>query len=160
MPPFRVDVRTRHDGEGFLTVSLGLGRVAQPGGDPEIGTRHVELGVSSDAHGPAIASLVAALAVDLHTHDASADRVWKPGDTLRLEHPALESAGFLLADGGAVPMRGGSPVRLLLLVPLSEAEYAEVKSGGSAAWLAPRVASEAGRAELRRRWDPLAPPGH
>lgn len=158
VPPFRVDVRTRHDGEGFLTVSVGLGRVPQPGGDVDAGTRHVELGIASESHGPAVASVIVLLAGDLHTHAADPAHVWKPGDTLRLEHPALGNAGFLLADGGALPMRGGAPVRLLLLVPLSAEEYDEVRAGGSAAWLAPRIADAAGREELRRRWDPLAPP--
>ena len=69
--------------------------------------------------------------------------------------PEIGVAGIVLANGGAVPMPGGPPVQLLMVVPLAAAEYAVVRGGGAAAWLAKNVDDPAKRALLPGRWQSL-----
>ena len=124
-------VRERRDGQGFLTVTNGFGRAPHPRVE-RLDCTHFELGAWSAEHGFRLLSLVGSLAGDARHSPAAG---WKPGDTLAAELPPLGIGGFVLADGGAVPMGDGPSVRLLLLVPVTSAQYAQIRGGGAQAYL-------------------------
>jgi hypothetical protein len=129
--PHRVEVRERRDGLGFLTVTNGFGRAPHPRIErPDCA--YFELGAWSEAHAFQLLSLVGSLAGEARHSPAAG---WKPGDTIAAALPALGIGGFVLADGGAVSMGDGPSVRLLLLVPVTPAEYARVQGGGAGAYL-------------------------
>lgn len=131
--PHRVEVRERHDGLGFLTVTNGFGR-APHAIVHRADCAHFEVGVWSSDHAFGLLRLVGMLADYARRSDAGG---WQPGDTVATDLPLLGIGGFVLADGGPVDMGSGAEasVRLLLLIPLSPHEYATVRGHGLA-WLA------------------------
>jgi hypothetical protein len=134
-PPFEVDVLAADDGSGFFLVTNGLGRVPQPGGESESGTAHIEIVAAMTEHHPLIASMLATVGGQVHLHEGGGD-TYKAGDTVGMEVPEIDAAGFVLRDAGHVDIaRGGPLVHLVELVPLSAAEYGRVRSYGSGPWL-------------------------
>jgi hypothetical protein len=88
---------------------------------------------------------VGQLAANLHSSTTGG---WHPADTLGAPLAEIGIGGFVLADGGAIGLGAGPAVRLLLLVPLTEAEYESVRRGGAANWLSKNSWDE-------RRWAPF-----
>lgn len=129
--PHVVEVRMRHDGRGYLVVTNGFGRVPQPD-VPRPDCAFIEVGAWAPMHTLALVSIVGTLAHQAHLSSEG----WKPCDTLGAPIEELGIGGFVLADGGVVSMGDGPSVRLLLLVPLDDTEYAQVRGGGAADWLA------------------------
>lgn len=135
VPAFEVDVLRADDDRGFYVITNGVGRIAQPGGDPEGGTAHVELVAAMSTHHPAIASILATIAGELHRHRGG-DSVFKPGDTVSMEVVELAAAGFVL--GRCEPMTlaaGGPPVFPIELIPVNAIELQKVRRHGSGPWL-------------------------
>lgn len=147
--PHSIEVRKPHADPGFVILSAGLGRVAQPGGDA-VGAPHVELAAWVDEHSFELVTWVGRLARTLHERGPSA-KPWKVGDTLRAPIAELGIGGFVLAEGGFVVMPKGAPVTVLSLVALSPAEYDEAAGAGSA-WLERHYADPEVRARTRARW--------
>jgi hypothetical protein len=82
---------------------------------------------------------------------------WKVGDTVSWKVEKTDIVGFALADGGKIDMPTGFPVRLLLLVPLSAAEYTQARQGTSR--LRERLKADPGyEAKVHARWLRLMPP--
>ena len=128
-----VEVRARKDGRGYLIVTNGFGHKAG-----------LELGTWTNRDTFELVQVVGMLAAFALESPAG----WKAGDTVAAPIAALGIAGFVLADGGTVAMGDASDVRLVLLVPLTEADHEQVRSGGAAAWLADHPPSETS-------WDPI-----
>jgi hypothetical protein len=133
--PHAVEVRGRLDGRGFLVVTNGFGR----------GQLHLEVGAWVREHSFDLVKLVGALGALSH---ASESGPWKVGDTVGAPVEELGIGGFVLADGGHVGMGGGPTVQILLLVPVTPADYAHVRGGGALDWLAKNPLDE-------RSWDPF-----
>jgi hypothetical protein len=144
-----VEVREPDQDPGFVVVTNGFGRVAQPRGDA-VGAPHLELVTWVEADSALIVSLVGHIGRAIHERGPDASP-FKPGDTLRVPVAALALAGFVLNDSGYVPMPAGAPITLLELVPLDEADYAEAKHAGTA-WLEAHYADPDARRRIRARW--------
>ncbi|WP_163866713.1 hypothetical protein [Myxococcus eversor] len=128
--PHSVEVRERHDGQGFLLVTNGFGRLAQ--GDAGcVDCPRVEIGAWLPDHSFELLRFVGGVASGVHESTVG----WKPCDTVATPNHERGMGGFVLADGGQVEMGGGPGVRLLLLVPLSPPDYERVRGGGAAEWL-------------------------
>jgi hypothetical protein len=126
-----VEVRARDDGRGFLVVTNGFGRAAR-----------FEVAAWVPHETFELVKLVGGLAA------FALEAGWKVGDTVAAPIEELGIGGFVIADGGNVAMGTAPSVRILLLVPLAETDYARVRGGGAAAWLARNPATEAA-------WDPF-----
>lgn len=153
LPPHSVQVRKCHDRPGYLIVTNGFGRLVQRGGN-EVGVPHAEIVAWVENHDFDLVSLVGRLGTIMATSEPGS-AAWKPADTLGLSLPEIGVGGIVLANGGAVPMPGGPPVTLLMVVPLNDTEYAGVRGGGAAAWLAMNVDDPPKRALLPGRWQAL-----
>jgi hypothetical protein len=150
LPPHRVMVRTRDAAEGYVLITNGFGRVPQPGGDVEVGNVHQELAAWMDSHDPQKAAALSTLGLLMHVHSGG-EEAWKAGDTLVLPEPLLGLRHFVLAKGPAVPLPPGATVQVLWVIPVSGAEYAQVRGAGGA-WAESLLANPERHAELRRRW--------
>jgi hypothetical protein len=144
-----VEVREPAQDPGFVVVTNGFGRVAQPRGD-SVALPHVELVTWVEADSALIVSLVGHIGRAVHERGPSATP-FKPGDTLRAPVAQLSLAGFVLNDAGYVPMPAGAPINLLELVPLNDADYADAKNAGTA-WLEASYADPHARRRIRARW--------
>jgi len=147
--PHVIQVRRPKTDPGFVIITNGLGRVEQPHGEAA-GAAHVELAAWVDEADFELVQWVGRIGPLLHGRGAGAS-AFKPGDTLRAPIPELGIAGFVLADGGFVPMPAGAPITLLALIPLDAADYAAA-SGAGTAWLAESYRSAEDRAKARARW--------
>jgi len=144
-----VEVREPDKDPGFVVVTNGFGRVAQPRGD-SVAAPHVELVTWVEADSTLIVSLVGHIGRALHERGPDASP-FKAGDTLRVPVAALGLSGFVLNDAGFVPMPAGAPITLLELVPLDDADYAEAKHAGTA-WLETHYSASDARRRIRARW--------
>jgi hypothetical protein len=133
-PPFAVEVLAAQ--HGYFLVTNGVGRIRQPGArGPE--SAHLEIVAATTRHHPLLAHVLRVVGESVHEHADTADAVFKAGDTVGLEVEEIGAAGFVLRNTGAVELaRGGPPVQLLELVPLTAREYDEVRRKGSGPWLA------------------------
>lgn len=147
--PHSIEVRRPEKDPGFVILTAGLGRVAQPGGD-SVGAPHVELAAWVDEHSFELVTWVGRLGRTLHERGPDA-KPWKVGDTLRAPIAELGIGGFVLAEGGFVVMPKGQPITVLSLVALSPAEYEEAAGAGSA-WLERHYQDPDVRARVRARW--------
>jgi len=115
-----VEVRAREDGRGFLVVTNGFGRKAG-----------FELGAWVPIDSFELVKLVGLLAAAA----LEAPVAWNVGDTVAGPVEELGIGGFVIADGGVIAMGPAPSVRMMLLAPLAEIDYARVRGGGAAAWL-------------------------
>ncbi len=123
-----VEVRAREDGRGFLVVTNGFGRKARFEVAAWVPLETLEL--------VKLVGVLASFALEAPTG-------WKVGDTVAAPIEELRIGGFVIADGGTVAMGTAQSVRILLLVPLAETDYARVRGGGAEAWLARNPPTEA-----------------
>jgi hypothetical protein len=126
--PHNLEVRARDDGRGFLVVTNGFGRAAG---------FEIAVWVPRDTFLPVkLVGGLAALAL-------AGSEPWNVGDTVAAPLDRLAIGGFVIADGGTVEVPRARSVQLLLLVPLTEADYAAVRGGGARAWLEANPPSDA-----------------
>ncbi|NOU32189.1 MAG: hypothetical protein HOO96_30155 [Polyangiaceae bacterium] len=151
--PHSVQVRECHDRPGYLIVTNGFGRLVQRG-DDKASAPHAELLAWVDTYDFDLVSLVGRLGTIMHSPDPDS-AAWNPGDTLAASLPELGIGGIVLANGGSVPMPGGAPVTVLMMIPMNDEEYDRVRGGGAAAWLAENFEAEDKRALLPARWHSL-----
>jgi hypothetical protein len=113
------------DAAHAIVVSSGIGRVAQPGGEPARGNVHVEVAAfvprALAGNVEWVEAIVESIASEAH----------RPDRVARLDPWALfptNVAPFLLRPWGPVAMGGGPAVTLLELVPLTSAEAQSVRA--------------------------------
>jgi hypothetical protein len=126
--PHTVEVRARDDGRGFLIVTNGFGRAAR-----------FEVAAWVPHETFELVQLVGTLAASA----LAAPIAWQAGDTVAAPVLDLGIGGFVIADGGTVAVGAGPAVRVLLLIPLAEADYPLVRGGGAASWLTANPPTEA-----------------
>lgn len=144
-PAFEVLVLQHEEGERFLTITCGLGRVAQPNGTEEGENQYIEFAVEFSTHNPPLAHALGTLALLLHCRSPDAapigrgHRVQTPPDEFRYEWAVYDS----LPD---LDLGGSSPIRLYQPLFMSEHERSEVPLGQIADWI------EANRGQVLSRW--------
>jgi hypothetical protein len=148
LPGHEVLVFQRPDGV-FTTMTCGIGRRAQPGGQVADDNAFVEFLVSLPMHHPHLAAFLSRLGRVFHVRGAEAPP-WGPEHRVKLEEGPLAELGFpyvALSWAGKLEFAHGPPVCLYSPLPMSEAERAAVPMARLPEWI-----QEVGVRVAEERW--------
>ncbi|MDC0708506.1 suppressor of fused domain protein [Stigmatella sp. ncwal1] len=147
-PPYALLVRKAE--RAYAVFTSGFGRKVQPGGEGA-GLPRIELGTFLPVPNSECAALVGSVARFIFSRERSAE-AFKPGDRLDMPMSKYGIAGFVLAQAATLALYGGPGVTLLVLVPITAAEFSSVKHFGSGSLLQSLGEGATFRAAIARRW--------
>jgi hypothetical protein len=154
LPPHRVEIFARAASRPFYSLlTNGIGRrpqrYAKETGAPE----YVELLTYVDRSDGRIALLLSYLGRLLHLHEPG-ELAWKVFDTVALAEPIYNLQYFVLGPGGTMTSHDEPELSFLIVVPVTEQEYARIKGGGAEEWYRAHAGTAGRETEMLQRWAP------